>query len=83
MRAVLLRVPSAHEVVTPDGEEADRETVPVNPLSGDKVTVEDAVLPTVKDTEDGLAPSPKSGVIEVVPKNPVIGDAAASPFGPP
>jgi hypothetical protein len=59
---VLLRDDGEQAVVMPVGEEVVSETVPVNPPVGETVTVEDPVLPAVKVTEAGLAPSPKSGV---------------------
>jgi hypothetical protein len=72
-RAVPLRFNVEQLVVIPEGEITARATVPVKPLTGDMVTVEDPVLPAVKLTEVGLAASPKSGMIEVVPKNSLIG----------
>ena len=55
-----------HVVVMPEGEDGNKVTVPVNPPRRDMVIVEDAVLPTVNDTEAGLALSPKSGVVAAV-----------------
>jgi hypothetical protein len=62
VRLVALNVPGEQVVVIPDGEEDVSVTVAVNPPSGESVIVEDPVPPTVKVTDAGLAPIPKSGV---------------------
>jgi len=73
VRTVPLRDDGEQVVVIPEREDGESVTVPVNPLAGIIVMVEDPELPAVKLTEVGLAVSPKSGMIEVVPKNSLIG----------
>jgi hypothetical protein len=80
--AVVVRVDGEQVVVIPDGEDADRLTVPVYPFSGVMVIVEDPVLPAVKDTDPGLGLRLKSGVAELPVKNSDMSAAAPSPFGP-
>jgi hypothetical protein len=77
-RTVTLSIPGRQEVPMPEGEEADKATVPMNPLNTFIVMVVVAMPPTVNDVEAGLALRPKSGVVELV-KNSVMGVTAASP----
>jgi hypothetical protein len=62
VRTELLRDVGEQAVVMPEGEDGDKVTVPVNPLLGVSVIVEDPGLPALNVTEVGFAASPKSGV---------------------
>jgi hypothetical protein len=73
IRAVLLRLDGEQVVVTPEGEDGDRVTVPVNPFRDVMVTTEVAVLPAAKLTLAGTALRLKSGVAVLGPKNSLIG----------